>query len=776
MKFVFALASISALLFSSGCMQSPERLLATANKYHANKKYKEASILYQKVIAKDRTNAEAYYREGLNLIDDHQPLQSVNFLRRALDLKPDNKDAAIKLSEIYLAIYSSDPNKYKSMLEDVRALSSKVAAHSPGSFESLRLQGLVALADKNIPKALDCFRQANQLKPHSRELVGWYAQTLLTAQHPDQAVALVQDMLASDKTWGPGYDFLLMFYSRANNTPKAEAVLRDRVANDPMNATGYINLSNFLLATNRYPEGEKFMRKLLDDKKAFPAARQLLGDYYVRAKKYDEAFQQYKAGVQENPKQAVPYQERIVAVNQMTGKREEAMKLAKEVAAKNPKDVTANEVYASLLLQRGTVADLKQSVAELKNLVQKNPNNAVLHLDLAKGYYGLNNVDGALAETLEAVQKNGKLLPARILAAKIYGDRGDNSRAIEQAETVLSAEPGNPEALFIHARALIGSGRTDKGQAELETLVANYPQVNDARIQLASIYMQQRAFDKAKEQFDRVWGSKPPDNRGYIGLQTIKMVQGHVNEAVAGVQDLADKNPKDIGLRSQLANFQAAAANLVGKTDPTRAKDLTNTAIANIREVLKASPQSEDAWIRLGQLQRNVGQLDAALASFAQASTVNPRSAAAYLNEALLQEAMNKKSEASVNYNKVLGIDPQNTLALNNLAFLNADSGTNLDQAMTLATKAQKQVPNSPDVSDTLGYVYYQKHLNTEALQIFRKVVQDAPQNPTFRFHLAMALLKQGDKQAARDEAEKAMKVAPPQQQDQIRSFVGQIG
>ena len=39
---------------------------------------------------------------------------------------------------------------------------------------------------------------------------------------------------------------------------------------------------------------------------------------------------------------------------------------------------------------------------------------------------------------------------------------------------------------------------------------------------------------------------------------------------------------------------------------------------------------------------------------------------------------------------------------------------------MTLAERAKQQVPNSPDVSDTLGYVYYQKNLNTEALQIFR--------------------------------------------------------
>ncbi|MDQ2840217.1 MAG: tetratricopeptide repeat protein [Acidobacteriota bacterium] len=776
MKYVFALVSLCALLFSGACTQSPEKLLATANKYHQNKKFKEASILYQKVISKDKTNSEAYYREGLNLVDDHQPIQAMGFLRRAVDLKPANTDAEVKLSEIYLAIYASDTRKYRSMLDDVRDLSAKISAHLPNSYDSFRIEGLLALADGNTEKALEDFRNANQLKPHSPDLVGWYAETLIAAQHRDEAVALVQDMLAHDKTWGPGYDFLFMQYSRANDPAKAEATLRDRVHNDPSNASGYINLANFLTATNRYSEAEPVMRKVLDDKKAFPNAHQMVGDFYVRAKKYDDALVQYKEGLKENPKQAVGYQERIVAVDQLAGRSGEALQLAKEVASKNPKDTTANEVYASLLLQRGTKADLTSSVTELKNLVQRSPSNAVLHLDLAKAYYGLGNVDGAFNESQEALRQNSKLTQARLLSARIYSDRGDSGKAIEQSEMVLSAEPGNPEARFIHARALLVSGQVAKGQAEMEGLVSQFPKLNDGRVQLAALYMQEKSMDKAKEQFEKVWNSNPPDYRGFVGLQTIKMAQGQVDQAIQAMQDVVQKNSKNDALRSQLANFEATAASMQARSNPDRSKQLAEAAIADLKEVVKTSPQSEDSWIRLGILQRSDKQDDAAMASFEKAASINPRSAPAFLNQAVLLESQGKKKEASAAYNKVLGIDPQNTLALNNLAFLNAEEGTNLDQAMTWATKAQQQVPNSPDVSDTLGYVYYQKNLNSEALQIFRKVVQDYPQNPTFHFHLAMALLKEGDKQGAKNEAEKAMKNAPPQQQNQIRTFVGQIG
>jgi uncharacterized protein HemY len=79
-------------------------------------------------------------------------------------------------------------------------------------------------------------------------------------------------------------------------------------------------------------------------------------------------------------------------------------------------------------------------------------------------------------------------------------------------------------------------------------------------------------------------------------------------------------------------------------------------------------------------------------------------------------------------------------------------------------------------VDDTLGYVYLQKNLNTQAVEIFRQNVREHPNNAAYRFHLAMALFKQGDKQGAKDQAGKALQGADPDLQNQIKTFVGKIG
>lgn len=777
MKYVLGFALATLLLFSSGCSKSPQQLLSDANRYHQEKKYKEASILYQKVIAKDKTNAEAYYREGLNLLDMQNPVEAARYLRRAVDLKPDNLDAAGKLANIYIAAYASNPQKLGQLLNDARDLTNKILQQQPNSFEGQRLQGLMYLADKNNDKALECFEKANQIKPYARDLVGWYAQTLLATNHTDQADALVRDMLQHDRTWGPGYDFLFMRYERAGDRAKAEAVLRERLSNDPQSPVAITNLANFLLATNRFPEAEAVMKKVLDNKKTFPAAREMMGDFYIRAKKYDEASQQYQAGVKEDPKDALQYQERIVAVDEASGQTAQARQLAKELANKNSKDAQVNELYAALLLQGVTPAEIKNSLPELRSMVQDNQNNAALHFDLARAYFAVNERDKALTEALDAARLNSRMLAARVVAARVYEDRGDHGKALEQTDLILNTDPQNPDARLIRDRALIATGEADRALPELQALVQRFPQSTEARLVLAGVYLTAKQYDQATAEYQKAASLDPSDIRGYVGLQTVKLAQGKTDQALQGMQQLVEKNPQSVGYRFELANFQATAAATTGRANPEQAKQLILQAEDNYKQVLKSEPKSADSWLRLGMLQRELGEYDAAMASFQQAGSLSPQSVPPILNQAMLLDAMGKKKEAGDLYGKVLGMDPQNALALNNLAFINAESGSNLDQAMTYAERAKQQAPNSPDVSDTLGYVYYQKNLNAAALSIFKQVVAQAPQNPTFRLHLAMALSKDGNKDAAREEAQKALKIATvPKQQDQIRSFLSQIG
>ena len=782
MKF-FAASLCVCFALASACSQSPQRLVEAGNRYHDKHKFQEASILYRKAIGKDKTYAEAYYREGLNLLDQKNAVESAKFLRRAVDLNPNNSDAEIKLSEIYLTAYAYDQKKFRSLLPEVRELTAKILQRNPKDFHGIRLQAFLYLTDKDLPKAVAAFQEAYQLQPYSREVAGWLAQVLSANNQFEEAEKLSRDMIAHDKTWGPAYDFLFVQYLQRKQPAEAEAVLKERVANDPASDVAIINYSNYLLETNRYNEAEAQMKKVVADSKDFPNGRQLMGDFYMRANRFDQAAHEYTEGISADPKNKLNYQMHLVGALSRQGansqaKQAEALNLAKTLSTEHPKDAAASQLYASLLLNSGLKQDVQKSLAELKSLVNTNNADPVLHFDLSRAYYAQRDLEKAQSEALEAVRLRPSLMPARVLAARIYEDRGQHGKALEQTGIVLDRLPGDAQAQLVRIQARIGLKEGDKVRPELETLVKQNPNFGDAVYQLANLYVAGKEYGKAQQQFQSLWEGlgpkKQPDLRGFIGLQEVKLKQGHPDQAIQAMQDLVQKNPDQPSLRYTLANFQAEAAMPLPDSNPERAS-LLGKAADNYQQIAKSSPNSSEMYIRLGTLQRMLSQNQQALHSFEEAAKANPSNAEAVLNQAIVLESMEQTEKARAAYSQTLGMDPDNVVALNNLAFLNADGNRDLDQAMTYAERAKKRLPTNANISDTLGYVYFRKNLNADAIRELQSAVDRDPKNASYRLHLAMALLKRGDKSGARREAESALRTANTDQQEKIRTFMSQI-
>jgi Flp pilus assembly protein TadD len=121
----------------------------------------------------------------------------------------------------------------------------------------------------------------------------------------------------------------------------------------------------------------------------------------------------------------------------------------------------------------------------------------------------------------------------------------------------------------------------------------------------------------------------------------------------------------------------------------------------------------------------------------------------------------NRIPEARQRYEKILAIDPRAAIAANNLATLMADEGQNLDKALDLAQTAKQQLPDSPEVSDTLGSVYLRKGLSSMALPAFEFSARTDPANPVYQYHLGMTYEKMGDKVKARTALQRALALQP---------------
>jgi predicted Zn-dependent protease len=114
---------------------------------------------------------------------------------------------------------------------------------------------------------------------------------------------------------------------------------------------------------------------------------------------------------------------------------------------------------------------------------------------------------------------------------------------------------------------------------------------------------------------------------------------------------------------------------------------------------------------------------------------------------------------------------------MNNLAFLLADIGTDLDRALALAEAAQRSAPNNPGIADTVGWLYVKKGLNDSAIQIFTGLVKKYPDDPAIRYHYAVALLQKGQTAEAKAEFVISLSKNPPKEMtDKIRQILSKVG
>ena len=106
-------------------------------------------------------------------------------------------------------------------------------------------------------------------------------------------------------------------------------------------------------------------------------------------------------------------------------------------------------------------------------------------------------------------------------------------------------------------------------------------------------------------------------------------------------------------------------------------------------------------------------------------------------------------ANAIIAYKRTIALSPMDPRAYNNVAYLYAAEGKNLDEALALAQKAQDLRPDSSEILDTLGFVHYQRREYQKAEPVLKRATDLAGSNATILYHLGMTYYKLG----RRDEA-----------------------
>jgi tetratricopeptide (TPR) repeat protein len=756
------------LILLAACSTDPkaagQRYVANGNKYFARGQYKEASILYRRALAKDLRSPDAWYRLGLVNARLGELPESRKDFSRAMDLDPENTDAIVQLGDLDLAFYLLDPRAGRAYVADLQEITGRLLKKDPRSFDGLRFSGNIALARNDTAAAILKFEQANLERPDQPDLMLTLVQTLFAARRDQEAKDLASSQIDRQKTFGPLYDALYVHYMRGNRPDLAEQVLRRKIANNPTEGAFLVQLSLHYFMSHRAADTASVIERLTSQ--PFPNGRLDAGDFYVRVRDYPAALQQYEEGERRSPKssqKARVYREKMAEVLATLGARDRAAKIVAGLLKEDSKDPEALALHATLLLASGDPRKVRAAIEELQPLVGKMPRNATLHFNLARAYMSLPDQPDKAREQLEAALRiDPHHTPAKLAWAELALARGDPAQAALATSEVLSEDATNTTALLIRARALVNMAEPEKARDDLARLLRMDPASTDGRDLLAELDFSQQRFQDAADGFRALL--QADDSRGFLGLLKTQIAQSQFPAALQLASDQMRRWPERDDIRLVFAETLVAAGNY-------------SAAAAEFQRLVDKAPKSSSLYLRMGEAKLNADDFPGALAAFQTARQLTPSDARASLDLALLYDRTGRSEQARREYEIVIQLQPENGTALNNLAYLEADDGVNLDQALAHAQRARQKLPGDLDVEDTLALVYIRKNLTNDSVRMLRSLVSRKPDSAPFHLHLALALYQKGDRPSAKHELESARRHQPSaKEQNQIRELLAKIG
>jgi len=248
---------------------------------------------------------------------------------------------------------------------------------------------------------------------------------------------------------------------------------------------------------------------------------------------------------------------------------------------------------------------------------------------------------------------------------------------------------------------------------------------------LAKVWVAKGNMAQAEAQLRRALDRDPVFLPALAALLDLEVGQGRGKDAIERISGLVTQHSGDARLCMLLALAHFKQGDLP-------------KAEAIAKETLGIDRSMADAYGLLGEISRARGAWGEAIAWYKSAIEANPRKAESYMALSGLYEKKGDWEEAKRAAEQSHLLDPTSPFIANNIAYLYLEHDGDAAMALSLAQQAKQKLPDSPIVSDTIGWAYYKLGLAEAAVGPLSESVRRAPGNATYLYHLGMAYLAAG--------------------------------
>ncbi|MGH0037558.1 MAG: tetratricopeptide repeat protein [Myxococcota bacterium] len=760
---------------------SAEINLLIADASRALGKLPNAAFYYQEAHRLDPTNTRAAMM-FVSMIMSEEPDRAEEIIEKTLTGDPENILAHVRKTELALT---------RNNVEDALAAALTGVNVAPGSatahrnlgtaYRALIRERLVKdkqeVADEIHEKALAAFDRAAELDAEEAGQMVWY-DALERARvyqhwvgHDDAAVAELK------RAWSLAEELGVKAGLRAVATEAVEqsqssrdADLREwalerRTLVAPANLDVWVQLARFqALKTDPADEAEE-----------------LPG---LAATRRAEAV--WRQAAERNPDSPIFYAQHALAIHR-AGRSAEAFELLDSAPAELRNDPAIHSVRVRMNIDLHRVDDAEAAIqafekahpdepgveivrARLELLVGLNhqardrlnelagrTERADLFLLLAEAQDKVGNRSGALAAVDRAIElSTSPSYSALLMRTRLRAELEDWAGVLSSFRNIKRHGMRlGPTVRAYRVRALYETERKVPGRQELERLLEAYPE----SIEVVLTYVDYEGLGSPKRTralLDRAIEAHPDSTVLILRRAEFAIATGHTDEALAVLDTHLEPHGDAPGSRPML---RLARARLL------LALDRSDEAIADLESAFEGRPRPIPVPAVLATALQAQGRVDEAIEYLERARSTPPVASNAMWQLGSLYLGLGRLEQARTVLEEVVRAAPKMARARNDLAWVLADLGQDLDRALDLARSARADLPHNAAVADTLGWVYLRRKLDSAALVEFDAAIDLAEANGNVQadyfYHRGLALERLGRPRDAAGAFERALALEP---------------
>jgi|WetSurMetagenome_2_1015567.scaffolds.fasta_scaffold00119_1 tetratricopeptide (TPR) repeat protein len=667
----------------------------------------------------------------------NQPANAAPAAKKALDVNF-TADASWEFARACIAL--GKPVEAKKALE-------KVVEADPSNISAVKELGIIYYNEKSFPRAIELLKTVYAKQPD-----GLLALKIGLASPPDSAVAYLK--LAKEKkatSLEASYELAKVYYA-AQKFGEAAEEFEASSAKGQFSALDYYMWAISLSKANAPAEKiatvyQSFLEKVGPSKaKEVLDAHRVVGAFYLEKKNYEAALAHFEAIY------AVDSTGKIVpGINLSLATCYEGLDAAKKAIVYLEKELSENgnnvEAYAKLgdLYAKSGQADKAKVVYE--KMLALNPNNPKIQMALGDYNLKAKRYQDALKYFQKSYTLERSAPAAQGMAVAAFAlNEFDMARDAAESALHLDATLWDPRAVL--STIYMKDKNYKDARDQFEYMVRKQPGNKEYWLALATCYEQLNEPQRLAETDRKILSLDPRNLASRHRLAKYALSQGDTKAALEQYKELAQLSPKDPDIFKNLYDISMKTNNTadavlylrdyvaIRPNDPGAQRALGEIlyekkdaagALAAYRAVVKIDPAAKGVYKRyaelLGPSPQDPAELITALNG---AIATGEADAQTYAQLGALYTKQAQYPKAIEMLQKSVQLDPRNTTVLSMLAFCQAKTG-NAKEAIVSYEQAIAMNDKAVDELRALGDLYQQQNKASQAIGVYKRYIAKKP-------------------------------------------------